>query len=108
MKKTVKKVGPVYTVDLTDIRTTGDVYYAFVDAKVTAGEPIRPYELYMYFGAYQNEVIAPTLDAVVKNVHEFLTHGNQVATAITDYIDKKNTPWYKKVWRKVTNLFHGK
>lgn len=108
MKKVIKVTAPVYTVDLSNVETVGDIYVAFVEAKVIAGEAIRPYELYMYIGSYQNDVIAPVLDDACSAVRSFNTINDLLAEAVCTFVEKKNTPWYKKIWRKVTGFFHGK
>lgn len=107
-KKSTKKVNPVYTVDLTNVKNANDIYFAFVTAKVRAGEPITTKELHGYTASYRANVLEPTK----QQAETFIVLGCSIlAKMLNDMYEEcetKNTPWYKKAWNKVMSFFHGK
>ena len=107
-KKSTKKVNPVYTVDLTNVKSANDIYFAFVTAKVHAGEPITTKELNGYTDSYRANVLEPTK----QQAEAFIILGCSIlAKMLNDMYEEcetKNTPWYKKAWNKVKSFFHGK
>ena len=107
-KKSTKKVNPVYTVDLTNATNSNDIYFAFVTAKVRAGEPITTKELNGYTASYRTNILEPTK----RQAETFIVLGSSIlAKMLNDMYEAcetKNTPWYKKAWNKVKSFFHGK
>lgn len=107
-KKSTKKVNPVYTVDLTNVKNANDIYFAFVTAKVRAGEPITTKELNGYTASYRANVLEPTK----QQAETFIVLGCSILSKMLNDMyeecETKNTPWYKKAWNKVKSFFHGK
>ena len=107
-KKSTKKVNPVYTVDLTNVTSANDICFAFVTAKVRAGEPITTKELHGYTDAFRARVLEPTK----QQTKEFIILGCSILSKIISDMyeadETENTPWYKKAWNKVKSFFHGK
>lgn len=107
-KKSTKKVNPVYTVDLTNVTSANDIYFAFVTAKVRAGEPIITKELNGYTASYRANVLEPTK----QQAETFIVLGCSILSKMLNDMyeecETKNTPWYKKAWNKVKSFFHGK
>lgn len=104
--KSIKKYNRI--VDLTNAETYGDVYDAFVDAKVAAGEPITEQELIRVKGnvidLMFNEV-AGLLDDFDKNTKYIEIQDDKLAKKfikIIENYENKKLPWYKRFWRWIT------
>ena len=91
-----------------DVKNVNDIYFAFVTAKVHAGEPITTKELNGYTASYRANVLEPTK----RQAETFIVLGSSIlAKMLNDMYEEcetKNTPWYKKAWNKVKSFFHGK
>ena len=110
MKKTTKKYK--YIVDLTKAESAGDVYDAFIEAKVAAGEPIKEVEL-VRAKAHIIDIMFDTIDGITFEIDrktQFIKD-DKLAQDLVKIIKKhvaKKDPWYKRFWKWVKKPFTRK
>lgn len=116
-KKIIKKTSTPKKeifVNLCDINDVEDVKWYVAIGKCNAGIPITEEDLNMAYARGANDCVA-AMDTMVReyiNSEAFMNQVHETSQFINNMINEhytpKKTPWYKKLWNKITGIFKRK
>lgn len=105
-KATKKATKPTMVVDITTATRPVDIYRAFAEAKIKAGEPITMEELKACEAIAVDEVVS-AIEYLVDQMNSdtVVYEDDKLVDDIISLIDKRfapKKPWYKRFWNWVT------